>query len=88
MSTTEDAPDRLLGRPIVIMDDMPDIGSDSFSIAFGDFGEGYRIVDRLGVSVLRDPYTNKPFVKFFTRKRVGGDVVNFDAIKLLKFGVS
>ncbi|HCZ48506.1 MAG TPA: phage major capsid protein, partial [Gammaproteobacteria bacterium] len=59
--------------------------ADSFSIAFGNFRVGYTIVDRQGIRVLRDPYTSKPFVKFYTTKRVGGDVTNFDAIKLVKF---
>jgi hypothetical protein len=52
-------------------------------VAFGNFKMGYTIVDRLGISTLRDPYTAKPFVQFYTRKRVGGDVTNFEAIKLL-----
>jgi HK97 family phage major capsid protein len=67
---------------------MPDIGADSFSIAYGDFRQGYLIVDRRGVRVLRDPYTSKPYVLFYTTKRVGGGVQNFEAIKLLKFGLS
>ena len=58
------------------------------AIAFGDFKRGYLIVDRQGVNVLRDPYTAKPYVLFYTTKRVGGGVQNFDAIKLLKFAVS
>jgi len=77
--------DTLLGFPVVEFDDMPDIASKSFSVAFGNFGEGYQIVDRIGIRVLRDPFTNKPYVKFYTTKRVGGDVVNFDALKLLRF---
>jgi HK97 family phage major capsid protein len=66
---------------------MPALNSEAgtFSVAFGDFLSGYQIVDRQGLSVLRDPYTSKPFVEFFVSKRVGGDVVDFDAIKLLKF---
>ena len=78
----------LLGFPIVDAEDMPVVAANSYSIAFGDFREGYQIVDRIGVRVLRDPYTNKPNVQFYTTKRVGGDVTNFDAIKLLKFGTS
>ncbi|MEX2642142.1 MAG: phage major capsid protein [Acetobacterales bacterium] len=78
----------LLGFPIRTMEDMPDLAADSFSIAFGNFREGYLVVDRQGIRVLRDPYTKKGFVKFYTTKRVGGDVLNFDAIKLLKFGTS
>jgi HK97 family phage major capsid protein len=58
------------------------------SIAFGDFRRGYLIVDRQGVRVIRDPFTAKPYVLFYTTKRVGGGVQDFDAIKLLKFSVS
>jgi HK97 family phage major capsid protein len=81
-------PDRLLGYGVTLAEDMPDLASDSFSIAFGDFSSGYLIVDRLGVSVLRDPYTTKGRVKFYARRRVGGGVVDFDSIKLLKFSVN
>ncbi len=58
--------------------------SDSLSVAIGDFSRAYTIVDRIGIRTLRDPFTDKPFVKFYTTKRVGGDVVNSDAIKFLK----
>lgn len=78
----------LMGFPVAESEDMPDIGSDATAIAFGDFRRGYLIVDRLGVRVLRDPYTAKPYVLFYTTKRVGGGVQDFDAVKLLKFGVS
>ncbi len=57
-------------------------------MAFGDFAKGYLIVDRAGLRVLRDPYSAKPYVLFYTTKRVGGGVQNFDAIKLLKFSAS
>ena len=67
---------------------MPDVATGSLSIAFGDFRRGYLIVDRQGVRVLRDPYSAKPYVLFYTTKRVGGGVQDFDAIKLLKFSVS
>jgi len=67
---------------------MPAIASGSLSVAFGNFEEGYTIVDRIGLRVLRDPYTAAPFVKFRCSKRVGGDVVNFEAIKLLRFSAS
>lgn len=60
----------------------------TFPVAFGDFRRGYLIVDRFGVRVLRDPYTNKPYVHFYTTKRVGGGVQNFEAIKLLKIAAS
>ncbi|MCR9128838.1 MAG: phage major capsid protein [Alphaproteobacteria bacterium] len=78
----------LLGYPVTESEAMPAIGSDSFSIAFGDFERGYLIVDRQGVQVLRDPYSAKPYVLFYTTRRVGGGVQDFNAIKLLKFGVS
>lgn len=78
----------LLGFGAVAFDDMAAIGANSFSLAFGNFAEGYVVADRLGMTILRDPFTSKPKVKFYSRKRVGGDVVNFDAIKLLKFGAS
>ncbi len=75
----------LLGYGIVEGEDMPDIAANSLSIAFGDFREGYQIVDRQGIRVLRDPFTDKPYVKFYTTKRTGGAVVNFEALKLMKF---
>lgn len=75
----------LLGFNIVEMEDMPELSGNSLSIAFGDFNKGYQIVDRMGVRILRDNLTSKPYTKFYTTKRVGGDVVNFEAIKLLKF---
>ncbi|RMF07842.1 MAG: phage major capsid protein, partial [Alphaproteobacteria bacterium] len=78
----------LMNFPIVESEDMPDIGADSFSIAFGDFNRGYLIVDRVGLRVLRDPYSAKPYVLFYTTKRVGGGIQDFDAIKFLKFGLS
>ncbi|WP_371420515.1 phage major capsid protein [Tardiphaga sp.] len=78
----------LIGFPLADTEDMPDIAAGSLSIAFGDFRRGYLIVDRQGVRVLRDPYSAKPYVLFYTTKRVGGGVQDFDAIKLLKFAVS
>jgi HK97 family phage major capsid protein len=78
----------LFEYPIVNMEDMPNIGSDSYSLAFGNFGVGYQILDGRGFRVLRDPYTSKPYVQFYTTKWTGGDVVNFDAIKLMKFASS
>jgi HK97 family phage major capsid protein len=78
-------PQTLLGYPVYTAEDMPTVAADSLSIAFGNFGVGYLVVDRAGIRVLRDPYTNKPNVKFYTTKRVGGGVVNFEAIKLLQF---
>lgn len=79
-------PDRLLGYPITEAEDMPDVGAGEFPIAFGNFTRGYQVVDRIGTRVLRDPFTAKPFVTFYTTKRVGGGVKNFEAIKLLKIG--
>lgn len=78
------APDTLLGVPVHQAADMPTPATNSLSIAVGDFKSAYQIVDRAGVRVLRDPFTEKPFVKFYSTKRVGGDVVNFEAIKLMK----
>ena len=78
----------LMTFPIMEAEDMPDIAANSYSIAFGDFRRGYLIVDRQGVRVLRDPFTAKPYVLFYTTKRVGGGVQDFDAIKLLKFAAS
>lgn len=73
----------LLGYPITYAADIPSIGAGALAAAFGDFKEGYTVLDRLGISLLRDPYLYKPFVGFYTRKRVGGDVLNFEAIKLM-----
>lgn len=81
-------PARLMGYPVVIAEDMPDAASDSFSIAFGDFNAGYTIAERPELRVLRDPFSAKPHVLFYATKRVGGDVSDFAAIKLLKFGAS
>ena len=78
----------LMGFAITEAEDMPDVAADSVSIAFGDFRAGYLVVDRTGVRVLRDPYSAKPYVLFYTTKRVGGGVQNFEAIKLVKFAVS
>jgi HK97 family phage major capsid protein len=78
----------LMGFDLVEAEDMPDIAANSLSIAFGAFKRGYMIVDRQGVNVLRDPYSAKPYVLFYTTKRVGGGVQNYEAIKLLKFAAS
>jgi HK97 family phage major capsid protein len=78
----------LMTFPVIEAEDMPDIAVNSLSIAFGDFYRGYLVVDRAGVTVLRDPYTAKPYVLFYTTKRVGGGVQDFDAIKLMKFAAS
>ncbi len=78
----------LMGFPITETEEMPSIASNSLSIAFGDFGRGYLVVDRIGIRLLRDPYSAKPYVLFYTTKRVGGGVQDFDAIKLMKFAAA
>ncbi len=77
-------PDTLLGVPVMQAADMPVAATDSLSVAVGDFRAGYLIVDRIGLRILRDPFTEKPFIKFYATRRVGGEVINFDAIKILK----
>lgn len=81
-------PATLLGFPIILAEDMPAPAASSLSIAFGNFAEGYTIVDRMGIRMLRDPYTAAPFVRFRCSKRVGGDVTNFEAIKFLRFSAT
>lgn len=78
-------PARLLGYPVLICEDMPDIADWAPAIAFGDFGAGYTIAERPDLRILRDPFSAKPHVLFYATKRVGGDVSDFQAIKLLKF---
>ena len=87
-AATADGKASLMGFPLTESEDMPDVAANSLSIAFGDFKRGYLVVDRQGVNVLRDPYSAKPYVLFYTTKRVGGGVQNFEAIKLLKFGTA
>jgi len=79
-------PASILGYPTASFEDMPDPAANSLSIAVGDMRAAYQIVDRVGIRVLRDPYTAKPYVGFYTTKRVGGDVVNFEALKIVRFG--
>jgi HK97 family phage major capsid protein len=81
-------PETIMGYPVVRMEDISALASDSYSLAFGDLNQAYQIVDRQGIRVLRDPFTAKPYVKFYTTKRTGGGVVNFEALKLMKFGAS
>lgn len=81
-------PAQLFNFPVAEGEDMPAIAADSMSIVFGNFREAYTIVDRLGISVIRDNVTTPGFVKFATRRRVGGGMTNFEALKLLKFGTS
>lgn len=76
-------PSTLLGYGIVENEDMPDVAADANAIAFGDYKRAYTIVDRIGTRVLRDPYTNKPYVGFYTTKRVGGMLVDSQAVKIL-----
>jgi HK97 family phage major capsid protein len=78
-------PASLLGYPTASFEDMPSPATGTLSIAVGDMREAYQIVDRIGIRTLRDPYSNKPYVEFYTTKRVGGDVVNFEALKLIDF---
>ncbi len=81
-------PARLMGYAVLICEDMPDIAANAYAIAFGDFGSAYTIAERPDVRVLRDPFSAKPHVLFYANKRVGGDITDFAAIKLLKFAVS
>lgn len=78
-------PASLMGYPVASFEDMPDPATGSLSIAVGDMRSAYQIVDRVGIRTLRDPYSAKPYVQFYSTKRVGGDVVNFEAIKLINF---
>jgi HK97 family phage major capsid protein len=79
-------PATLLGYPVAAFEDFETLAANSLSMAVGDMREAYQIVDRIGIRTLRDPYSAKPYVEFYTTKRVGGDVVNFEAIKLIEFG--
>jgi HK97 family phage major capsid protein len=82
------APSTLFGYPVTEVEEMPDIAPGAYAAAFGDFRRFYLIVDRQGVRILRDPYSAKPYVLFYTTKRVGGGVQNFEAVKLLKFAAA
>ena len=81
-------PARLLGYPVLVAEDMPDVADGADAIAFGDFSAGYTIAERPDLRVLRDPFSAKPHVLFYATKRVGGAVSDFAAIKLLKFAAS
>jgi HK97 family phage major capsid protein len=81
-------PARLMGYPVLILEDMPDVGTNTFPIAFGDFNSGYTIAERPDLRILRDPFSAKPNVLFYASKRVGGDISDFAAIKLLKVAIS
>lgn len=79
------APERLMGYPCRVDEYMPALATGSLSLAFGDVRQAYTIVDRMGIRTLRDPYTAKPYVVFYTTKRIGGGAMNFEAVKFLKF---
>ena len=81
-------PATLLGYPVVEAEDMPDVAANAAAIAFGNFRLGYLIAERTETAILRDPYSNKPFVSFYATKRVGGQVLNAEAIKVMKFAAS
>lgn len=81
-------PARLMGYPVLVAEDMPDPTTDAMAIAFGDFSAGYTVAERPDLRILRDPFSAKPHVLFYATKRVGGDVSDFAAIKLMKFGLA
>jgi HK97 family phage major capsid protein len=81
-------PPRLMGYPVLICEDMPDIAANAHAIAFGDFAAGYTIAERTDLRILRDPFSAKPHVLFYATKRVGGDISDYAAIKLLKFALT
>ncbi|EJU13991.1 phage major capsid protein, HK97 family [Sphingomonas sp. LH128] len=81
-------PSTLLGRPVVDVPDMPNLAAGALAALFGDMRETYLVIERIGVRVLRDPYTNKPFICFYVTKRVGGGVKNPDSMKAIKIGAA
>jgi HK97 family phage major capsid protein len=81
-------PSRLMGYAVLVLEDMPDIGANAYAIGFGDFASAYTIAERPDIRILRDPFSAKPNVLFYANKRVGGDVTDFAAIKLLKFATT
>lgn len=81
-------PSTIAGYGVVLAEDMPNVATDAFPVAFGDFRAGYLIVDRAGIAVLRDPYSATPYVLFYSRKRVGGGVKKTEAIKLIRTGTA
>jgi HK97 family phage major capsid protein len=84
-SVQSGVPSSLMGRPIALFEDMPDTTAGALAMAYGDMRQGYQIVDRTGISILRDPFSYKPYVGFYMRKRVGGAVINGEALKILEF---
>jgi HK97 family phage major capsid protein len=81
-------PSRLMGYPVLVSEDMPDIAANAYAVAFGDFRAAYTIAERPDLRILRDPFSAKPNVLFYANKRVGGDITDYAAIKLLKIAVS
>lgn len=84
-SMHDSAKQTIFGAPVYVCSEMPNIQKDKVGIIVGDFRSAYKIVDRMGINILRDPYTDKPFIRFYAVKRVGGAVVNPKAIKFIKF---
>src|SRR5262245_19812433 len=78
-------PPMLLGYPVEIDDNMPDVGAGQYAIAFGNFKRGYTIVNRAGTKLIRDPFTSKGITKFNFRRRFGGGITHYEAVKLLRF---
>lgn len=78
----------LLGRPVAVDETMPPIAAGAAAIALADWRKAYLVTDRKGTTVLRDPYSNKPFVNFYCTKRVGGAVIDDDAMKLMLIAAS
>lgn len=81
-------PSRLMGYPVLVCEDMPDVGANAFPVAFGDFHAAYTVAERPDLRILRDPFSAKPNVLFYANKRVGGDITDFAAIKLLRVATS
>ena len=81
-------PARLMGYPVLVCEDMPDVAANAYPIAFGDFAAGYTVAERPDLRILRDPFSAKPHVLFYASKRVGGDITDFAALKLLKVATS
>ena len=84
-SLSEPLKQTIFGIPVFCISHMPNVGENKLAIAIGDFKVAYKIVDRAGVGIMRDPYTDKPFIKFYAVKRVGGDVIVPSALKFAKF---
>jgi HK97 family phage major capsid protein len=81
-------PDQMLGYPVLLAEEMPDVAANSLSIAFGNFQAGYTIIRQPGIRMLTDPYTDKPNVRLAAYERVGGGVTNSEAIKVIKFSAT